>query len=258
MQEAQHQGAVLQAGAKDVAHGHVDGDAEADEEEGQGDEHKRRRRRQRDIGQRHERLAECQDPRLAQFDAQGVEHDGGDDEADGLADEDERDDGVADVVVPANDARQLSPSSALSLVSPLPSPLLGRQDALFHIRDQSARSAVAQGIAQVGQAHGQQPKPVHRRLPHARQGLDGFRVRPRRRRRHRRAHLEVLGVTLPARAAQGRRKMRNWLPRSGQLLRHRRAHLEVLGVTLPARAAQGRRKMRNWLPRSGQSRGRAG
>ncbi|PNY23549.1 Uncharacterized protein TCAP_06511 [Tolypocladium capitatum] len=103
VQQAEHEGAVLQRAAEDVAHGDVDGDAEADEEEGDDDEGKGRRRDERYVGARHEHLAQAEQPGAAEFGAQDMEQDGGDDEADGLAHEDEGHDGVSDVVVPAQE-----------------------------------------------------------------------------------------------------------------------------------------------------------
>ncbi|KND91900.1 hypothetical protein TOPH_03574 [Tolypocladium ophioglossoides CBS 100239] len=170
---AEHQGAVLEHAAEDVAHGDVDGDAEADEEEGEDDEDEGRRRDERDVGARHERLAQPEQPGAAELGAQHVEQDGGDDEADGLAHEYEGHDAVANVVS-------------------LYKRRTGREGSiLLHIRDQSTSGTVAQGIAQVGQAHCQQPEAVHERMPDTRHGLDGVRGGIRRRRP---AHLEVIAL----------------------------------------------------------------
>lgn len=100
MQQPQHERAVLQAAAEDVAHGDVDGDAEADEEEGRDDDAKGRSGDEGDVGACHEHLAEADELGAAEFGTEGVEAEGGEDEAEGLADEDEGDDGIANVIVP--------------------------------------------------------------------------------------------------------------------------------------------------------------
>ncbi|ODA78169.1 hypothetical protein RJ55_06774 [Drechmeria coniospora] len=98
VQQAEHESAVLQAAAKGVAHGDVDGDAEADQGEAADDDGKGCRGDERHVGTRHERLAETQQLRPSQLGVQQVEDYGGDDEANGLADKYERHDAVADIV----------------------------------------------------------------------------------------------------------------------------------------------------------------
>ncbi|KAL7804685.1 hypothetical protein V8C44DRAFT_342672 [Trichoderma aethiopicum] len=46
------------------------------------------------------------------------------------------------------------------------------QNILLHVRNQGTGRAVAQCIPKVGQTHGQQPEPVHVRLPRAGHHLD--------------------------------------------------------------------------------------
>jgi hypothetical protein len=99
VKQTQHKGAVLETPAEDIAHGDVDGDAKADEEEGRHDDAEGGCRDEGDVSAGHEHLAYADEFSSAEFRAEGVEEDGGEDEAEGLADEDEGYDGVANVVV---------------------------------------------------------------------------------------------------------------------------------------------------------------
>lgn len=103
MQQPQHDGAVLQTATEDVGHGDVNSDTQADEEKGRHDDAKGGGNDERDVGACHEHLADAEEPCTAQPRTKRVEEDGGEDEAQSLADENERYNGVSDFIVSTYD-----------------------------------------------------------------------------------------------------------------------------------------------------------
>lgn len=99
MQETEQESPVAEASAESVAHGHVDGETEAYAEEAARDEGPGGAGDDRNKAQDHEALADTKKAGAAGFLAECVDKSSREDKAEGLADEDEGDDTIADVVV---------------------------------------------------------------------------------------------------------------------------------------------------------------
>ena len=134
VEAAERGGRVGQVGREDVVRGQVRGYAPAEEEEGDDDDGEGGPADQHDVGRQHGGLGQHERLGPAQAGLQDLADGSGGDEADGVGDEDERDDRVAYVVV------------------------------LFHVGDEGTRGGVVQSVAEIHETSTQESPLVDRRV----------------------------------------------------------------------------------------------
>ncbi len=150
VEAAEGGGRVGEVGAEDVVGGQVGGDAEAEEEKGDDDGGEGRPADEHDVRGHHDGFRQDEGPGAAEAGLQGLGDGRGGDEAEGVGDEDERDDGVADLVV------------------------------LFHVGEEGAGGGVVEAVAKVHEAGAQEAPLVDRGVRpglHDFGGVVGFRTR---------------------------------------------------------------------------------
>ena len=126
MQAAKRRRRIGEVCREDVVRSQVRGDAEAQEQEGDNDDGKGGPADEHDVGRDHDRLRQDQGLGPAETGLQSLADRSGGDEADGVRDEDERDDRVAYLIV------------------------------LFHIGNQGARGCIVQPVSEIHEASTQE------------------------------------------------------------------------------------------------------